>query len=448
MFLIPEQVKALRDEIKKLELELNDSMKYYKNNQDDTKEESDFVDTSLEDLNCSETIKKLQLYRNILEQSEFISKINFEMVDYGTKFKVKFDDSEEIETYTLTENSTGLISTSLNQDSIYISIDEPLGKALKGKKENEEFSCCVPIKEKKDSIEMKGRIIEIFKNTSVDFITNRPKSYRIAKQVSVKRKVLHESGDITLLDKMYKITYSQYLLLEEERNRLSFILQKMRDYYEIIRVGSIISIKDDKGNISKYKIVDKNKINIRSEISIKSLLGSRIAKRRKGDNINESIAYKTASGTRYKNCKGKIIDVDNSKILKFDSIYSNESSIYIRLGGVLKLLKERKIASTPLEDEIGIGSKFSIITFENGQIQNRRVELINQAVSTELSTDYIEAISPLGRKLLGLKNNQQFEYYYEGSKLGGGVVYDINNNMYEDLALSPLDYVKRNIRRN
>ncbi len=40
------------------------------------------------------------------------------------------------------------------------------------------------------------------------------------------------------------------------------------------------------------------------------------------------------------------------------------------------------------------------MTFENGEVQNRRVEIINHAVSTELTSDYIEAISPLGNKIL------------------------------------------------
>lgn len=112
------------------------------------------------------------------------------------------------------------------------------------------------------------------------------------------------------------------------------------------------------------------------------------------------------------------------------------------------MLRESKIVTPPSDNTIGVGSKVSIITFEDGEIQNRRVEIINQAVSTELNTDYIEAISPLGQEIIGLKNNQKFDYRYfsildNNTLLGNGIVYDINNNMDEELAKDPLTYQKR-----
>ena len=75
-------------------------------------------------------------------------------------------------------------------------------------------------------------------------------------------------------------------------------------------------------------------------------------------------------------------------------------------------------------------------------------EIINQAVSTELNTDYVEAISPLGQEIIGLKNNQMFDYRYlstldNNTLVGTGVVYDINNNMNETLAKDPLTYQKK-----
>ena len=57
-------------------------------------------------------------------------------------------------------------------------------------------------------------------------------------------------------------------------------------------------------------------------------------------------------------------------------------------------------------------------------------------------------ISPLGQEIIGLRNNQTFEYNYF-SKLenkvlhGTGIVYDINNNMQEYLAKDPLTYQKK-----
>ena len=112
------------------------------------------------------------------------------------------------------------------------------------------------------------------------------------------------------------------------------------------------------------------------------------------------------------------------------------------------MLRESKIIAPLSDNTIGIGSKVSILTFEDGIIQNRRVEIINQAVSTELNTDYIEAISPLGQEIIGLKDNEMFDYRYystvdNNTLLGNGIVYDINNNMNEELAKDPLTYQKK-----
>lgn len=452
MILIPEQVKALRDEIKRLEEKKEDYELYFKEC-DKTTMDLGFLrysDTTLEADGYNDTCQKLSSYKKALVENEFIDLKESDTINYGTEFTVLYDDSEEEETYTLVENLIGLIRAKINENKGYIPYDSNLGMAVTGKTVDDDFSYTFYLKGRKDAITVTGKIVNILKRTNNDihFIMSRPKAARISKRSSILRKKAYKENDTKELDKLHEITLSQFKLLKEEQERLTISLAKLKKYEDRIVVGSIITLRDKFNQIKKYEVVDKDDYDVHSEINANSVMASRLFTKHKGDYVKETFSFKKNGKDRTTTYTGKIIDIDNSNIEKEESVYSSVWSIYARLGLVNKMLRESKIVMPPSDNTIGVGSKVSIMTFEDGQFQNRRVEIINQAVSTELNTDYVEAISPLGQEIIGLKDNQMFDYRYfsildNNTLVGNGVVYDINNNMNETLAKDPTAYQKR-----
>ncbi len=452
MILIPEQVKALRDEIKRLEEQKKDYEEYFKNAEKTTMDLGfvKYVDTTLESSSYSNIRAKLQSYKSALEENEFIDLKESDTINYGTEFTVLYDDSKEEATYTLVENPIGLTRANINQDKGYMPYDSNLGKAVWGKTIDDEFSYTFNLEGRKDAITITGKIVKIIKksNKDIHFIMSRPKSARISKKNEIIRKKAYMKNDTKELNKLHEITLSQFKLLKEEQERLRNSLAKLKKYEDRIMVGSIITLKNKNNKTRMYTIVDKDEYDVHSEINANSTVASRIFVKHKGDYVKENFSYKENGKCRTTTYTGEIIDIDNSNIEKEESVYSSIWSIYARLGIVNKMFREAKIVEAPLDNKIGIGSKVSIMTFEDGHIQNRRVEIINQAVSTELNTDYIEAISPLGEEIIGLKDNQDFSYHYYSTLynkvvIGNGIVYDINNNMNETLAKDPLTYQKK-----
>ena len=452
MILIPEQVKALRDEIKRLEEQKLDYEMYFKECVKSTLEPGfvKFQDTTLEVDNYNGIRNQVDPYKRALQENEFLDSKDSDTIEYGSEFTVLYDDTKEEQTYTLVENSIGLIRENINGKKSYIPYESNLGKAVWGKTIDDDFSYAFCLKGKKDTITITGKIIDIVKksNSDVHFITSRSKSARISKKNEMIRKKAYKERDTKTLEKLQEITLSQYALLKEEQARLTHSLAKLKKYEDGIMVGSIITLKDKVGKIKKYTIVDKDTCDLHTEINVNSAIGNKIIIKHKGDYVKENYFFRENGKGRTVTYTGQIIDIDNSKIDREESVYSSTWAIYSRLGIVNKMLREGKIVALPDDNIVGIGSKVSIMTFENGKPQNRRVEIINQAVSTELNTDYIEAISPLGEQIIGLKDNQDFSYHYYSTLynkvvIGNGIVYDINNNMNERLAKDPTAYQKK-----
>lgn len=141
MILIPEQVKALRDKINELEEKIQEEKYFFKNDERNQLEPGfvNYVNKEMEIDDYNFLVNKLEYYKRVLENSEFVKEFKKDLVDYGTKFKIKYYDDDDVETYTLVENSVGLKSTYFNQDNGYISVDGYLGKTLKGKKREMNF---------------------------------------------------------------------------------------------------------------------------------------------------------------------------------------------------------------------------------------------------------------------------------------------------------------------
>ncbi len=446
MILIPEQVQALRRGIITTQNNITNYENYFKSCEKSTPEPGfiNFVDRNLEENGYKLEKKRQEAYQEALETSEFIYDINNSKIEYGTKFVFEYSETGEKQVCTLVQTLLGLEGSCFEQDNCYISIKSPLGQSVLGKRKGENFSYTL-LKENKNTVTITGKIVEIIKRSKNDvyFIMSKSESARIAESSRIWRRNPYQINNIKTSDRLNEITPSQYKLLEEERMRLTNSLLRLKKYQDKIMVGTTIKLEMTNGKIEECTIVDDDDCNLTEKINANGIMISKVFNKKIGDYIKEEYHYVIDDRKETKRYVGKIIEIDNSLISQEESVYSNILIVYARLMDIDTLLRNATIAPPPTNQKVGIGSKVSIFTFENGQVQNRRVEIINHAVSTELSSDYIEAISPLGQAILGLGNNEKFNYYYEGYNLSEGIVYDINNNILEKTASSPLVYQKQ-----
>ncbi len=89
----------------------------------------------------------------------------------------------------------------------------------------------------------------------------------------------------------------------------------------------------------------------------------------------------------------------------------------------------RPTAIAPTNDTIGVGSRvtFFIQNEERNDLNERTVEIINRAYSTELEDHYVESITPLGNALMGLKVGEYFSVPKKNQPPLKGVVTAISN---------------------
>ena len=117
-------------------------------------------------------------------------------------------------------------------------------------------------------------------------------------------------------------------------------------------------------------------------------------------------------------------------------------SMASRLAYILDLLDNVKIAEKPADNTIGVGSSFSVMLFDE-ETSFHRYQLINHAVSDELTDEFIEKISPLGTKVFGLKENEEFVVRKDDNSWVSGIVYDIDNSKNQIKTTDPLVYQKQ-----
>ena len=428
MILIPVQVKALREEVIRLQEKKKDYEIYFKESEKNVVEgeNSKYVYNTLEVDDYNAVCERLIAYQRALIENEFIDSSDSNIIGVGSKFTILYDTNEQ-ETYTLVQNLIGLERARLNKDRGYIPYNSNLGNAVIGKGIDEEFSYTFNLKGRKDAITIRGKIIDIIRNSKEDvhFIISRDESTKLSKR-----------------SKAYDITLSQYNLLKEEELRLNKVLAKLNKYNNKIMLGSIIGLQTKNNEIHKYTIVEKDNVDFTSEIDANSMMANNLFVKNLNDYFEGRYYYQLDGKRRNKFYSGKIVEIDNSLVSKND-IYHTFDEVVARLNIVDEILSKKEIVASPHDGMVGIGSKVSIMTFENGEIQNRRVEVIKKAVSTELSTDYIEASSRIGSAIIGLHNNETFSYCDSEGNSYSGIVYDINNNMEEELAKDPLTYQKK-----
>ena len=118
MLLIPEQVKALRDEINRLEDKKIEIENYFKECEKSTLDPGfvKYSDTTLEVDEYNAVCKKLDSYKRALVENEFTDLKESMTIDCGSSFTVLYDDTKEEETYTLVQNMIGLTSNNIGKE--------------------------------------------------------------------------------------------------------------------------------------------------------------------------------------------------------------------------------------------------------------------------------------------------------------------------------------------
>lgn len=336
MILVPEQIYNIREEERRNKETLNeytDYLKYFKEEKTyDDISRLPIQDQTMNDSYSYEISKRNENY-NALVNSFYLQNRNLEEIDIGTKFtmSLEIDGEEEIENHMMVEELIGVSSK-----EGYISKNSIVGKAIKGKKENETFSYNI------NNVKINGKILKIEKDPNA---------------------------------------YMHFI----RENKLS----NRRSDKEKADLANIIALKDT-------SIEAKKEYEERFTIT---------------QSQKELLIYEKQFLENFK---------------------KKSRQVQTRLSIVNKKLEE-KVASLPDNETIGIGSTFSILLFSNNETRSIRVEMINRAVSTELAADYVERMSPLGSKLFGLKNNDEFYLRDKDKNIISGIVFDIDNkkNRYE-----------------
>lgn len=108
------------------------------------------------------------------------------------------------------------------------------------------------------------------------------------------------------------------------------------------------------------------------------------------------------------------------------SRYGKDRAAINRMTVVKKLLSEAKVAKPKDDGTIGVGTKFELKYNKDGEIQTITAEMINQAVTEEIDSDYVERVSPLGQQIFGLRVGDPFTFR-DGNKVYKGSVAAVMN---------------------
>lgn len=323
MKLIPEQIKYLRQRKKELESK-REEYKHYLETRDRTGYEKigmpqfgDFA-SDMEYVSYLEELKKIE---DELARSTFQTKRNFDFIDVGTLFQVRFSDED------LTEELM-LVEKGITHDSVrLVSLDSDLGKAVQGQKENASLSYVV---------KATGRKIPI----------------TIEKIITMQEKYEHFIRERKLTDRMSDVV----------KRDLRTLKQNNSEEYE-----NRHAITQSQLELAKEEL---------SRISASSKAQSDISKR----------------------------------------------------GYLQRLISTSKVVMPPVDDTIGVGSHVELLlTDENNNVQELSFEFINAAVSTELGSDYVERISPLGNTIFGLRENDTFQVIRKNKPRLKGIIKSVDN---------------------
>lgn len=151
-----------------------------------------FEDSQLltEELGKSE--REINEYQSLLSTAEIITTFNNEQIDFGTSFKVKFQDVDEIYEYTLIEVNLG---SEFNSQHGYITKESKLGSAIYMKSVSSKFYYDI------DGEEIAGEVLEII-----------PKNF-----LTIKQKEVPEKSEIQKVNMVNKEKPRRNRTLNEEK---------------------------------------------------------------------------------------------------------------------------------------------------------------------------------------------------------------------------------------
>lgn len=93
-----------------------------------------------------------------------------------------------------------------------------------------------------------------------------------------------------------------------------------------------------------------------------------------------------------------------------------------------KVINPENIIYPPTDDTIGIGSHVELLLQdEEGNVRELSFELINFAISTELSSHYVERITTLGNAIFGLRAEDTFSVIRKNKPRLKGIIKSVDN---------------------
>lgn len=97
----------------------------------------------------------------------------------------------------------------------------------------------------------------------------------------------------------------------------------------------------------------------------------------------------------------QLLRIETERLLK----QPRTNQVAQRLGVIKTILESAPvITQSPADGKVSLGEKVTLVISRDGkELETREYEVINEAVSDEIETEYLERISPLGNKVFGAK---------------------------------------------
>lgn len=248
MKLVAEQVRNICEEIRKEEQNLKEHRQYMaKINEESMEEESRLRngnDTATID-NFNMRKKQLEEYKRVLSTAELVKRVPIDEIGIGTKFSLKFSDTDEIEQFIMLEDPIGMKSS---KSESHITVKSPIGKLLLGKKVNDIIQYSASLSSA-DKMEIMVVDIKATPDDYLQYFRTIPVSFRICEKERMQKRELarREKTDPTVQEQYEQaraITESQRRLLVLETNRLinQLKLPDSNKNYIRLRLGEIRKI--------------------------------------------------------------------------------------------------------------------------------------------------------------------------------------------------------------
>lgn len=246
---------------------------------------------------------------------------------------------------------------------------------------------------------------------------------------------------------------------------------------EFIEIGTKFGILYDDTDYEEYILVEEaignHKIGETMEV------GSPIGKSILGKKERESFSYTVGTGKNRRTIKGiiaeikkdefdyksyirniekddeqeeiptiitesqkELLEIEIKRLLIIITNNSKEKDVISkRIEKIKKILATSQVIATPDSDKITIGTTFDLTLIKEGKEVTRRLELIDKAVSDELTDDYVEKNSLIGTAIYGRSEQESFIISTENCDILC-VVFNIRNSASLEKTLDERNFQK------